>query len=118
MTPEEIKSILLEGLDNAEIMAQAIESSSFGATCILLGAPPSGTRISLDVRNLLREKTVRGSIMGSGQANLDIPLYIDLFMSGRLPLDKLVTKTYTLSEINFAMKALEEGDVVKAILTL
>ncbi|TET41385.1 MAG: NAD(P)-dependent alcohol dehydrogenase [Dehalococcoidia bacterium] len=104
-------------MDKADVMAQVIDALPLGGTCILLGAPHSGTRFSLNVGELLREKTVRGSSMGSGRASLDIPLYVDLFMSGRLPLDKLITRTYPLTEINSAMKSLEYGKVVKAVIT-
>lgn len=101
-------------MDKADVMAQVIDAMPFPGTCIILGAPPMGKKLSIDIIALLREKTVRGSNMGSGRASLDIPLYVDLFMAGRLPLDKLVTRTYPLVEINNAMNSLEKGGVVKA----
>jgi len=95
---------------------QAIEAIGFGGMCVVIGAPPRGTDVALDFSALLREKTIRGCQFGSSRASLDIPLYIDLFMEGRLPLDKLVTRRYPLAEINTAFEALEAGEVVKAVI--
>jgi len=48
--------------------------------------------------------------MGSGRAALDIPRYVDLFMQGRLPINKLVSKRYTPGEINDAFDSLEKDE--------
>ena len=66
---------------------------------------------------MIREKTIRGSSMGSSLARLEIPRYVDLFMQGRLPLDKLVTRRYPLDQINDAFQALKNGEVIKAVIT-
>ena len=47
---------------------------------------------------------------------IDVPKYIDLFMAGKLPIDKLITKTYKLDQINEAFEALEKGEAIKSII--
>jgi Zn-dependent alcohol dehydrogenase len=43
------------------------------------------------------------------RATVDIPRYVDLYARGRLPLDRMATRTYPLDEINEALAALETG---------
>jgi len=120
---EQVKKLTFGGADysfvavgDVDVMAQVIGNLRPGGTCILLGAPPKGARMNIEPLSLLSEKTIKGSSMGSGRPSLDIPLYVDLFMEGRLPLDKLVTRRYPLAEINTAFEALEAGEVVKAVI--
>jgi alcohol dehydrogenase len=64
---------------------------------------------------LIMEKTVAGCSMGSGRPTLDIPTYVDLFMNGNLPIDKLVTGKYQLADINETFRAQEHGKAIKPI---
>ena len=54
---------------------------------------------------------VRGSLGGSGTPERDFQQYIAWFREGKLPLDKLVTKRYTLDQINDAVHALDRGEI-------
>jgi len=54
-------------------------------------------------------------VQGDIKASIDIPRYIDLYMAGKLPLDKLITKSYRLDEINEAFEALERGEVIRSV---
>ena len=98
---------------NAVAAAQAIDAIGFGGTCVVIGAPSRETKVDLDFSAILRERTIKGCIFGSSRATLDIPLYIDLYLSGRLPLDKMVTKRYPLTEINAAFESLKKGEEIK-----
>ena len=48
----------------------------------------------------LMEKQVVGSLFGSGNPRADIPKLLGLYRDGQLDLDGLVTKTYTLDQVN------------------
>ena len=43
---------------------------------------------------------------------------VDLFMDGKLPGNKLITKTYRLDEVNEAFEALEQGKVMRSVIKL
>jgi len=101
---------------SADVIPQAFDCLRFGGTCVVVGAPPDGGKASVDLLSLIREKNLTGSSMGSGVSSLDIPAWVDLFMQGRLPLDKLVTRRYPLAEINTAFKALAGGEVIKPVI--
>jgi Zn-dependent alcohol dehydrogenase len=46
-----------------------------------------------------------------------MPRLLDLYMDGRLPLDRLVSRTYRLEEINEAFAAMNSGEVARAVIT-
>ncbi len=48
-------------------------------------------------------------MQGNVRATVDIPRYVDLYAAGKLPLDRLVTRTYPLDAINDAIAALEQS---------
>jgi NDMA-dependent alcohol dehydrogenase len=101
------------------IVAQAYDSVRRGGTVIAVGIPPVGATADLPGPGLPREeKVVTGSFYGSCRPQADMPLVLDLFMEGRLPLDRLVTRTYRLDEVNEAFAAMNAGEVARAVVAL
>ncbi len=98
-------------------ITRVINEMRVGATCVLVGSPGPDHPLEINPLSLLREKVIRGCTLGSGLASDDIPRYVDLFMASKLPLHKLVTRRYTLDQINLAFNALLRGEVVKAVIT-
>ena len=62
------------------------------------------------------ERTLKGSYMGSAVPTRDIPRYISLFRRGNLPVDRLLTGTITLDQINEGFDALREGRAIRQII--
>ncbi|MGN6583082.1 MAG: zinc-dependent alcohol dehydrogenase family protein [Rhizobiaceae bacterium] len=62
------------------------------------------------------ERTLRGSYLGGGVPSRDIPRYIRLYERGRLPVDRLLTSTGTLDEINEGFDLLAEGRTVRHVI--
>jgi NDMA-dependent alcohol dehydrogenase len=88
-----------------------------GGTVVAVGIPPTGEEARLPGPRLPREeKIVTGSLYGSCRPHVDMPLVLDLYMAGRLPLDRLVTRTYPLAEINEAFAAMNAGEVARAVI--
>ena len=48
----------------------------------------------------------------------DIPLYVDLYLAGRLKLDSLITQEYRLEDINRAFDDLEQGKLGRALIDM
>ncbi|KSV91863.1 zinc-dependent alcohol dehydrogenase family protein [Sinorhizobium sp. GL28] len=59
------------------------------------------------------ERTIKGSYMGSSVPSRDIPRYIDLFLKGRLPVDRLLSSTGSLEDINEAFDRLDRAEVIR-----
>jgi NDMA-dependent alcohol dehydrogenase len=107
-----------EAIGNADIITQAFDATRPGGMTIIVGAPPVGARVNIDPWAFLMEKVLTGSAAGSLRAQVDIPRYIELFKAGKLPLDKLVSKTFPLDRVNEAFEAMEKGEVARGILIL
>ena len=100
------------------VVAQAYAAVRRGGTVVAVGLPPEGVTAELPASDLPRdEKVVTGSFYGSCDPQVDMPRVLDLYMEGKLPLDKLVTRRYPLDEINEAFAAMNKGEVARAVIT-
>lgn len=87
-----------------------------GGCCVVAGNPTFGTRISLDPFDLIKGKKIIGSFGGETTPDQDIPFFCKMHDDGRLPIDKLISRTFALDEINDAIRAIEEGTVTRAVI--
>lgn len=62
------------------------------------------------------ERTVKGTYFGSSVPDLDVPRYLDLFRQGRLPVDKLLSGTLRLDDINEGFDRLAQGSVIRQVI--
>jgi Zn-dependent alcohol dehydrogenase len=89
-----------------------------GGTAVLVGVP-HGRPPTINPRDLFVGKIFRGAPGGSCRPDRDLPMFIRWFREGRLPLDRLVTRRYTLDQINEACDALAHGEIAgRAIVVL
>ncbi|HTW99990.1 MAG TPA: Zn-dependent alcohol dehydrogenase [Acidimicrobiales bacterium] len=88
-----------------------------GGTLVTVGLPPDGSTVSFPGPELVRsEKVVTGTFYGSARPQLDMPMILDLYAAGRLPLDRLVTKRYPLEAVNEAFADMNGGVVARGVL--
>jgi len=106
----------IETVGDVQVITQAFASIHSGGTCVLVGAPPFGDMLSLTPFEFLFGKKLIGSLLGNVRTRIDVPRYVDLYMDGRLPIDKLISKYYPLEEINEAFDALERGEVGRGVI--
>jgi NDMA-dependent alcohol dehydrogenase len=100
------------------VVAQAYAAVRRGGTVVAVGLPAEGLTADLPASDLPRdEKIVTGSFYGSCSPQVDMPRLLDLYMEGRLPLDRLVSRTYELEDINDAFAAMNSGEVARAVIT-
>lgn len=107
-----------ECIGNVKTYAQVLEAIRSLGLAVVLGTPPAGSKVSIDPLLLMQERTITGCLAGDAIRGVDIPRWVDLYMQGQLPLDKLRSPSYTLSEINQAMEDLEKGVVVKPVIAM
>lgn len=117
------------GVDHAFVMVgvQAVAESALGVlgrdgTVYIVGGMSPGAELTLrpsPMESLLLpfQQGVRGSWLGSSNFYHDIPLYVDLYLQGRLNLDDLVSRTIALDDINEAYEELERGGIARSVIT-
>ncbi len=93
----------------------AVASLGPQGTCVLLGAPPFGTKIELDWIGLVSGRTVLGAPYGGGSPAATISMLLEMRSADALPLEKLV-RTYALTDIARAIDDMESGVVLKPVL--
>jgi len=90
-----------------------------GGTTVTAGLPPPAATFGLSPLNLVaEERTVKGSYIGTCVPSRDIPRYVDLYRQGKLAVDRLMTGTLTLDEINRGFDLLHEGKAVRQVVLL
>jgi S-(hydroxymethyl)glutathione dehydrogenase / alcohol dehydrogenase len=87
-----------------------------GGTATIIGMIPEGERIELPGSEFLDEKKIQGSNMGSNRFRVDMPRYVDLYLSGRLKLDELVSARIGLEQINDGFDAMRRGEVARSVI--
>jgi S-(hydroxymethyl)glutathione dehydrogenase/alcohol dehydrogenase len=95
---------------------QIVESIRPGGTAVIVGMAAMSVRAPIAPYYMaLQEKTLKGTIYGSVRPNVDIPRLVDLYLDGRIKLDELISRTYSLDEINEGFEALRSGQVARGV---
>ena len=80
--------------------------------------PPEGEKIRLSPHELITGKSISGSWGGAIDPDRDIPILYHNFISADFPLNSLLTKPYSLSDINKALEDLESGKVLRPLIKM
>ena len=96
---------------------QAVAMLGLSGTAVMVGLGGGGSRPSYDpVALTCREQRIVGSYFGSCVPGRDLPRLVDLYMSGELMLDEIVTRRRPLREVGEAFDDLASGRAVRTIL--
>jgi S-(hydroxymethyl)glutathione dehydrogenase/alcohol dehydrogenase len=83
-----------------ELMTQGVDMLSRGGALTLVGAAARDARLSFQPRRFMsQQQTIQGCIYGSIRPAVDLPMFADWYMEGRLKLDDLHTRTVRLDEV-------------------
>ncbi|MBN1788071.1 MAG: zinc-binding dehydrogenase [Sedimentisphaerales bacterium] len=98
---------------------QAFESvRTKGGLCVFATHPKAGDKIKLEPHALISGKQIRGSWGGASCPDKDIPRFARLYTDGKLPLEKLLSHSYCLDDVNCAFDDLENRKVARAIINI
>ncbi|MER2115864.1 MAG: hypothetical protein ABS904_08855, partial [Solibacillus isronensis] len=90
-----------------------------GGTTTTTGLPHPEHQFSFPYVTLTaEEKTLKGSYIGSCVPLRDIPHYLHMMKSGKLPVDQLLSNIITLDEINEGFDLLATGDNSRIIIKM
>jgi Zn-dependent alcohol dehydrogenase len=106
-----------EAIGLGATMAQAFAALRRRGVAVAIGSARPDARVEISAMDLVRqERTLTGSSYGSSRPTADVPRLIDLYRSGRLPLDLLLSRRYPLDAVNDAFRALLGGEVARSVL--
>ena len=100
-----------------ELVAEVFELTRPGGTCVMVGSPPTGTKIPVDGRSLFSERRLVGTTGGSNVPQRDIPRIVELYRTGRLDLETLIGQRLTLDRVHEAFAAADAGTVARSVIT-
>ncbi|MGP4112788.1 NAD(P)-dependent alcohol dehydrogenase [Streptomyces sp. 4N509B] len=106
---------VVETTASPEVLRGAVDGLAVRGQCAVVGAPPPGTEVALDMQGLLTGKRVVGVTIGDADPAALIPRLIRLHQDGGLPLERLV-RYYTLDELNRAAADMHQGRTVKPVI--
>ncbi len=121
---EQVRDITGGGVDWAFEMAGSVKAMELGydllgrgGSVVSAGLSHFEHRFSIPHAAMVSdEKSVRGSYMGSCAPRRDIPRFVELFKSGRMPVDRLRTATLNFDQLNAGFDALDSGTAIRQIL--
>ncbi len=110
--------VALEAVGSAAVLAEAVAATAPGGMTVTVGLPAPNDQLTISPLALVAEsRTLAGSYLGAANPERDIPAMIDLWRSGRLPVERLRSGSIPLSQINQAMDDLAAGRVIRQIIT-
>lgn len=110
-------AILTPGLLTAEITADGFNVVGKGGIVVLTGInklDEMNIQLPGTIATLFR-KQIRGSLFGDCNPTVDIPRILGLYKNGDLKLDEIVTKTYTLDQVNEGYDDLLNGKNIRGV---
>ncbi|THJ68782.1 alcohol dehydrogenase [Arthrobacter echini] len=111
--------VVIEAVGSARVMEAGLELLARGGAVVSVGLPHPDQEITTAALQFAgMGRRLLGSYMGDAVPERDIPLYLDLWRRGRLPVELLHTDTRSLDDLNESLDALAEGRVVRRIFTL
>ncbi len=105
-----------EAVGMKQTAEQAFQMLRPGGQATVIGMIPVGTKGELHGPDLLSEKTLTGSNMGSNQFRTDMPRFVDMYLDGRLLLDEMVSKHIKLEDINSGFEEMKTGSVARSVI--
>ena len=111
--------VAIEAVGLPATYEQAFYSRDLAGTVVLVGVPNPEMKIELPMIEVFgRGGTLKSSWYGDCLPSRDFPMLIDLYLQGRLDLDRFVSETIALDEVEEAFHAMERGEVLRSVVVL
>jgi aryl-alcohol dehydrogenase len=122
---EAVRAVVAHGADFAleatgvpAVIRSCVDCLTPRGTAGVIGAPPQGSEVALDVNTILTGgRVVRGIVEGDSVPQLFIPELVRFWEQGRFPVERLI-RHYDFDQINEAVSDAEAGRVVKPVLRM
>jgi S-(hydroxymethyl)glutathione dehydrogenase/alcohol dehydrogenase len=107
-----------ECVGNVAVIKQALEAIGPGGAMVIVGVPKVGTSYDFVVHALYQNKSILGCRYGAARPQRDFPMLADLYLSGRLKIDELITRHYALDDFDHALDDLRAGQLARGVFSM
>lgn len=106
-----------ECIGNVHVMREALECTHMGwGVSTIIGVAGAGQEISTRPFQLVTGRTWKGTAFGGVKGRSELPGYVDRYLRGDIELDRMVTHTMPLEEINHAFDLMHEGKSIRSVI--
>ena len=111
--------VCIEAVGNAKVMRQAFDARDLAGTLVQVGVPTPDMRIDMPMIEFFgRGGSLKPSWYGDCLPSRDFPMLVDLYLQGRLDLDRFVSETIPLDGVEEAFHRMERGEVLRSVVVL
>jgi S-(hydroxymethyl)mycothiol dehydrogenase len=111
--------VCIEAVGKPETMKQAFFARDLAGTLVQVGVPDPTMTVEVPMIEFFgRGGALKPSWYGDCLPSRDFPMLIDLYLAGRLDLDRFVSETITLDEVEEAFARMQRGDVLRSVVTI
>lgn len=106
-----------EALGRKETSEQAFRMLHISGTATIIGMVPEGQMIEIHGADLLSDKKLQGSNMGSNHFRVDMPRFVEFYLAGKLHLDDMIARRIKLEQINEAFDEMRTGQIARSVIS-
>jgi S-(hydroxymethyl)mycothiol dehydrogenase len=111
--------VVIDAVGRPETWKQAFYARDLAGAVVLVGVPTPGMRLEMPLLDFFsRGGSLKSSWYGDCLPERDFPMLIDLYLQGRLPLDKFVTERIALDDVEKAFHTMRAGEVLRSVVVL
>jgi S-(hydroxymethyl)mycothiol dehydrogenase len=111
--------VCIEAVGNPKVMEQAFFARDLAGTLVQVGVPDPAMRIDLPMIEFFgRGGQLKPSWYGDCLPSRDFPMLVDLYLQGRLDLDRFVTETIGIDQVEEAFARMERGEVLRSVVVM
>jgi S-(hydroxymethyl)mycothiol dehydrogenase len=111
--------VVIEAVGRPETYRQAFYMRDLAGTVVLVGVPTPDMQLELPLLDVFgRGGSLKSSWYGDCLPSRDFPMYVDLYLQGRLDLDAFVSETIALDDVEKAFAKMHHGEVLRSVVSL
>jgi len=109
-------NVAIEAVGSPVTFEQAFYARDHAGTVVLVGVPSPDMKIELPMIEIFgRGGAVKPSWYGDCLPTRDFPMFIELYLQGRLDLDRFVSETIGIGDVEEAFRRMEGGEVLRSV---
>ena len=111
--------VCIEAVGHPKVMEQAFLARDLAGTLVQVGVPTPDMRIDLPMIEFFgRGGALKPSWYGDCLPSRDFPMLVDLYVGGRLDLDRFVSETIGIDQVEDAFARMQRGEVLRSVVVL